>query len=81
VTFSGNFQSGNLGTAATCHETTATINGGNCGNFVAPRQLFINGVAMSCGTGNWSSLPAKVNNGYCVYTTAGDYAWAYFTTW
>jgi hypothetical protein len=81
ITFSGNFQSGNLGTAATCHQTTGTINGGNCGNFVTPRQLFVNGQAMTCNGGNWASLPAKVNNGYCVYTTAGNNAWAYFTTW
>jgi hypothetical protein len=81
VSFSGNFQSGNLGTAATCHQTTGTLNGGNCGNFVSPRKLYVNGQAMSCGNGNWSSIPAKVNGGYCVYTTAGDYSWAYFATW
>jgi len=81
VIFNGALQSGNLGTQATCHQTTATINGGNCGNFVSPRALFVNGKQMTCNNGNWPSLPAKVNGGYCVYTTAGNQAWAYFTTW
>jgi hypothetical protein len=81
VNFKGNFQSGNLGSAATCHQTTGAINGGNCGNFVSPRTLRINGTAMTCNNGNWSSLPAKVNGGYCITTTAGDHPWAYFTTW
>ena len=82
VIFSGpNFQSNNLGTAATCHQTTANLAGGVCGNFANGRQLRVNGQSMSC-TGNWPSpLPAKVNGGYCVYTTAGDHPWAYFSTW
>lgn len=78
---SSNFQSGNLGSNATCHQTTATLNGGNCGNFVSPRSLSVNGTLMSCNNGNWSSLPPKVNGGYCVQTTAGNHPWAYFTTW
>jgi len=81
IGFSGNFQSGNLGTAATCHQTTGNLGGGNCGNFVNPRQLFVNGTQMPCNNQNWSSLPAKVNGGYCVYTTSGNHPWAYFTTW
>ena len=81
VTFNGALQSGNLGTQATCHQTTGTINGGNCGNFVSPRALFVNGKQMTCNNQNWSSIPAKVNGGYCVYSTAGNQAWAYFTTW
>jgi hypothetical protein len=82
VKFTGpNYQSGNLGTAATCHQTTASLGGGNCGNFAGVRSLYVNGTKMTCNSGNWSSLPAKVNGGYCVYTTAGDYSWAYFTTW
>lgn len=82
VNFTGpNFQSGNLGTNATCHQTTANLAGGVCGNFVSGRQLRVNGQLMSC-TGNWPSpLPAKVNGGYCVYTTAGNHPWAYFATW
>jgi len=81
VSFSGNFQSGNLGTGATCYQTTGNVNGGNCGNFQNPRALFVNGTQMTCNHQNWSSLPAKVNGGYCVYTTAGNHPWAYFTTW
>lgn len=81
VTFLGSFFSGNLGTGATCHQTSGTINGGNCGNFANGRQLYVNGQAIACNNGNWPSLPAKVNGGYCVYTTAGDYSWAYFVTW
>lgn len=81
ISFNQNFQSGNLGTAATCHQTTANLQGGNCGNFAAGRTLKVNGVTMTCNNGNWSSLPAKSNGGYCVQTTAGDFAWAYFTTW
>jgi len=81
VTFNGALQSGNLGSTATCHQTTAPINGGNCGNFVSPRALFVNGTQMTCNNQNWSSIPAKVNGGYCVYTTAGNQPWAYFTTW
>ena len=78
---SSNYQSGNLGSNATCHQTNASLNGGNCGNFVAPRSLSVNGTVMSCNNGNWSSLPPKVNGGYCVQTTAGNQPWAYFTTW
>jgi hypothetical protein len=72
---------GNLGTAATCHQTTANLQGGNCGNFVSPRTLSVNGTQMSCNFQNWASLPPKVNGGYCITTTAGNHPWAYFTTW
>lgn len=80
-TISGSFQSGNLGTAATCHETTAVIHGGNCGNFVSPRTLSVNGTTMTCSYSNWSTIPAARNGGYCIQTTGGNYAWAYFTAW
>jgi hypothetical protein len=79
-TFSGSYQSGSLGANATCHETLQDINGGVCGNFVSPRSLSVNGVQMSC-TGGWPSVPPKVNGGYCIYTSAGDWPWAYFATW
>ncbi|HKO53351.1 MAG TPA: family 16 glycosylhydrolase [Polyangiaceae bacterium] len=78
---SNNYNSGNLGTGATCHQTTATLTGGVCGNLSSGRKLTVNGVQMSC-TANWPSpLPAKRNGGYCVQTTAGNYAWAFFSTW
>jgi len=77
---SANFNSGNLGTAATCHQTVANIGGGNCGNFAAGRTFRINNTLVSCTGGNWSSVPAKRNGGYCFQATAGDFAWAYFAT-
>jgi len=82
IVFTGpNYNSGNLGTAATCHQTVANLSGGVCGNMVSPRQLRVNGQVMSCTGGNWGTLPAKVNGGYCVQTTAGNHPWAYFATW
>jgi len=81
VNFSGNFQSGNLGTAATCHQTTGPLNGGNCGNFVSPRVLKVNGTTMTCNNQNWPTIPPKVNGGYCITTTAGNQPWAYVATW
>ncbi|MEI9948802.1 MAG: LamG-like jellyroll fold domain-containing protein [Pseudomonadota bacterium] len=82
TTFATNsYQSGNLGTQATCHQTTANLNGGVCGNFASGRTLAVNGKQMACSGGNWSALPAKVNGGYCITTTAGNPAWAYFATW
>jgi hypothetical protein len=78
---SANFSSGNLGTNASCYETTAALNGGVCGNFASKRKLTVNGTAMSC-TSNWPNpLPGKRNGGYCIQTTAGNYPWAYFVTW
>jgi len=70
-----------LGTAATCHESTVPIRGGNCGNFVSPRKLFINGVGMTCNWQNWTTIPPAKNGGYCVYTTSGNERYAAFTTW
>ena len=77
---SQNFNSGNLGTAATCHQTVANIGGGNCGNFSGGRTFRINDTAMSCSGGNWPSLPPKRNGGYCFQATAGDFPWAFFVT-
>ena len=83
VTFNGanTFQSGNLGTGATCHESAVPIRGGTCGNFVNPRKLYVNGVAMNCNWANWATIPAAKNGGYCVYTTSGNYSYAAFSTW
>ena len=82
VTFNAtNYQSGNLGTAATCQQTTAPLRGGTCGNFVNPRKLYVNGVAMTCNWNNWATIPPAKNGGYCVYTTSGNYSYAGFSTW
>lgn len=81
VTINGNYQSGALGTGATCFQTTSPVHGGNCGNFVSPRTLKVNGVQETCNNRNWSSLPQPRNGGCCVQTTAGNNAWAFFTLW
>jgi hypothetical protein len=80
-TINGTFQSGNLGTGAVCYQTTSVVHGGNCGNFVSPRTLKVNGVTEPCTGGNWSSIPAARNGGYCIQTTSGNQPWAYFTDW
>jgi hypothetical protein len=74
--------SGDLGTAATCHELTgATMGTLNCGNFVAPRTFSINGMDVSCvGNGGTYTLPAPRNGGWCLEASAGDFAWAWFGT-
>ena len=74
------FSSGNLGTSARCYEPTANLTSGNCGGFVSPRSLQVNGTTLSCSGSNWT-LPAKRNGGYCVSVSAGQNAWAWFQTW
>jgi PKD repeat protein len=80
-TINGSFQSGNLGTGAVCYQTTSVIHGGNCGNFVSPRTLQVNATTEPCNAGNWASVPATRNGGYCIQTTTGNQPWAFFTTW
>jgi hypothetical protein len=80
-TMSGSYSSGSLGTGVVCRQTKSVVRGGNCGNFASTRSLYVNGTKMTCNGGNWSSLPAARNGGYCISTTAGDYAWAYTTLW
>jgi hypothetical protein len=80
-TINGSYQSGAIGTGAGCFETYSPIHGGNCGNFVSPRQLSVNGTQWTCNGQNWSSVPAARNGGYCIKTTAGNYSWAYITAW
>jgi spore coat protein A, manganese oxidase len=73
-----NFQSGPLGTGATCHETTSEISSGSSSSFVSPRQLTVNGKPMPLN-GNWTALPTQRNQGYCIQATAGNQAFAAFT--
>lgn len=73
------YNSGNLGSNATCHETTAAVTSGNCGN-LGTRPFTINGTTMSCNFQNWSAMPAKRNGGYCFQATAGTPTYAYFST-
>jgi mannobiose 2-epimerase len=80
-TVNGAYSSGNLGTGVVCRQTTSAVHGGNCGNFASPRTLSVNGTQMACSGGNWSNVPAARNGGYCITTTSGNYAWAFFTVW
>jgi hypothetical protein len=81
VVFQGpHHQSGNLGMGVTCHETTANLIGGNCGNFAPGRTFRINDVTVSC-THQHVPLPPKRNGGYCFQASTGNFPWAYFTTW
>jgi hypothetical protein len=79
ITVNGSFQSGNIGTGAVCYQTTSPVHGGNCGNFVSPRALTVNGTSEPCNSGNWASIPAARNGGYCIQTTAGNQPWAFIT--
>jgi subtilisin family serine protease len=74
------YSSGNLGTAATCSQTTANLSGANCGQFASSRTFRVNNVLVTCNGGNFT-LPAKRNGGYCFQASAGDFPWAYYTTW
>jgi hypothetical protein len=71
------YQSGNLGTGATCHQTTASLAGGNCSN-IGSRTLKVNNTTMNCNS--WT-LPAKRNGGYCIQVTAGTPNYTSFATW
>jgi len=79
ITVNGSFQSGNIGTGAVCYQTTSVVHGGNCGNFVSPRTLKVNGTTEACNNQNWSSIPPARNGGYCIQTTAGNQPWAFIT--
>jgi len=79
VVFAGNnYNSGALGLSATCHETTANLQGANCSNFTG-RTFKINATTLSCNGQN-VSLPAKRNGGYCFQASAGSPAWSSFAT-
>jgi hypothetical protein len=76
-----NFQSGNLGTGATCFETTSRLALGESSSFVSPRQLTVNGRVEPLN-GNWTSpLPPMRHDGYCIQTTAGNNSFAAFAAW
>jgi hypothetical protein len=78
---SGSYSSGNLGTGVVCRQTTSVVHSGNCGNFVSPRTLSVNGTQMTCNGGSWSTIPAARNGGYCISTTSGNYSYAYYSAW
>jgi hypothetical protein len=86
ITLPPNYQGTNIGTSDLCLQTYSKLSGGNCGNFVSPRTTTVNGTTMACsapngGGGNWSSIPAKRNGGYCIHVTPGQKSWAYLTLW
>ncbi|MET0793561.1 MAG: hypothetical protein ABW061_18725, partial [Polyangiaceae bacterium] len=72
------YQSGSLGSGATCHQTSANLQGVQCYNVTSPRTFSVNGNVVSCST---STPPAKRNGGYCIQTSAGNPTWASFATW
>jgi spore coat protein A, manganese oxidase len=79
VAANGNFQSGNLGTGATCFETQSRLLSGESSSFASPRQLTVNGRVEPLN-GNWNSpLPPLRHNGYCIQTTPGNNAFAAFS--
>jgi FtsP/CotA-like multicopper oxidase with cupredoxin domain len=73
-----NFQSGPLGTGATCHQTTSEIFSGSNSSFASGRQLTVNGKVMPLN-GNWTKLPPQRHEGYCIQTTAGNNSFAAFS--
>jgi len=74
------YTSPQLGTGATCHETTGNFTHVLCGNFVEPRTFSVNGTPISCQSAS-NVLPPKVAGGYCFQASAGQQSFAYFTTW
>jgi len=81
VFWSAGHNSGNLGTSATCHETTAEPIQFNCGNFASGRTFRVNGQLVTCNYQNVALGPiGKRNGGYCFQASPGNYAWAYFAT-
>ena len=69
------FQSGTLGNAATCHETTSELLSGSCKNFEGGRRLTINGREVDCNSGERSfgyPLPPQRHEGYCIQTNPGE---------
>ena len=78
MTFSGSHGASNLGTGATCHETTSNLTGGLCGGFASPRTFSVNGSVVSC---SGIVFPPKRNGGYCFQASAGNEPWAWFSVW
>jgi subtilisin family serine protease len=75
------YNSQNLGTSATCHQTTANPVQFNCGNFASGRTFRVNNRLVTCNNQNVAlSTIGKRNGGYCFQASAGNYDWAYFAT-
>jgi spore coat protein A len=76
-----NFQSGNLGTGASCFETTSRLFQGTSSSFAAGKSLMVNGRTEPLN-GNWNyPLPPMRNDGYCIQVSAGNNSFAAFSAW
>ncbi len=76
-----NFQSGNLGTGASCFETTSRLFQGESSSFAAGKTLMVNGRTEPMN-GNWNyPLPPMRNDGYCIQVSAGNNSFAAFAAW
>jgi hypothetical protein len=76
-----NFQSGNLGTGATCFETRSRLFQGESSSFAAGKQLTVNGRVEPLN-GNWNyPLPPLRNDGYCIQVSPGNNSFAAFAAW
>ena len=71
------FNSGSLGTGASCYESTTNIEDALCGSMNG-RAFEINGQGMSCSS---PFVPALRNGGYCISTDAGQPSWSWFSVW
>jgi hypothetical protein len=74
----GSHQGGNLQSIAHCEEFIGDIAGGVCG-LSGGRTIMLNGVTMPCNAG-WP-IPAKLDEGYCVQTSAGGSNSDWFNFW
>jgi hypothetical protein len=72
------FNSGNIGTAAACYQSSFPIGGFSIANTTG-RTFLVNGQVFS-GSAT-QTLPPKTNGGYCFQATAGGYSYASFMTW
>jgi hypothetical protein len=74
-----NGKSGDLGTAATCHDIDGSSGSIVCGNFQTPRTFTVNGTTtFNCAAGGTFTLPAPRNGGWCFEASAGNFSYAYF---
>jgi hypothetical protein len=79
------FNSGSLGTGASCYETVAIIVSIGCSNFTPPRTIVVNGTALQCNNTSstmtsTATIPLR-NGGYCIQVQAGDPSYASFYTY
>jgi hypothetical protein len=79
VAGNGNFQSGPIGTGATCYETQSRLESGTTSSFAGTQTMIVNGRPEPLNTGWKYPLPPLRHNGYCIQTTAGGNSWASFS--